>query len=149
MADKAEEVIKALPSRLYPDVPSRPMHPSLPLENYTGIYHHPGYGFVNISSTRPGTAGPVPSPHLLPFPGSTGLSLYSQSRHENTIYTLRHVTGEHWIVEVRSHVHNSDVPDGYLKGRFEVSAGGVVDMVGVVMEESVEGDKGWVWFERV
>lgn len=65
------------------------------------------------------------------------------------ISTLHHVSGEHWLVERRSHVHNTKIADGYTKARFEIGADGVVEKLGVVMEGSVQLDQGWAWFRRV
>ncbi|KAI4716300.1 DnaJ-domain-containing protein [Aureobasidium sp. EXF-10727] len=50
---KREEELEALPSRLYPNVPSDVVQPQLPLENYTGTYKNAAYGNLNISLEAP------------------------------------------------------------------------------------------------
>lgn len=64
------------------------------------------------------------------------------------LYTFSHVSGEHWIVGIRSHVHNSEVADDYTKARFDVSPAGRVSGLNIVVEKSVEGEKGWAKFQK-
>lgn len=136
---------RALPTKLYPDVPSIPVRPRLSLSDYEGIYRHPGYGFMNITLTRPDSAVPL-EPAIN---GNAGLPLYSKSRHENVLYTLHHVSGEYWLVEQRAHVHSKKLPDDYSKARFEIGPNGDVEKLGMIMEKTVEGEAGWAWFNRV
>ncbi|KAG9825359.1 beta-lactamase/transpeptidase-like protein, partial [Aureobasidium melanogenum] len=74
-----EEKLKALPSKLYPSVPSEPVQPQLPLQNYTGTYSNAAYGNFSIS--------PEALSHLLDKArvgegDAEGLLLYAKSKGE-------------------------------------------------------------------
>lgn len=122
------------------------MQPQLPLQNYTGTYTNAAYGNLIISIEAPSDlldeskAGKSDSANLL---------LYATSRGRNVLYTFRHVSAEHWLVELRMVIYDSKVADDYKKARFEVGVDGVVQRLGVVMEAAVPGDKAWSWFDRI
>jgi hypothetical protein len=80
---------------------------------------------------------------------SGDLLLYATSKGRNLLFTFRHVSAEHWLVEIRMVIYDSRVADDYKKARFEVGADGVVQRLGVIMEAAVPGDKAWAWFDRV
>lgn len=149
-AAKQYEATRAMPSLLFPDIPPHALHPQLALESYTGIYHHPGYGFVNLTLTPPSTVSQPLSTEASPLLQSEDAStapptLYARSVYENTLYTLRHVSGEHWLLELRSHVHSGEVADGYSKAKFDIGPRGEVERVGVIIQEGT----GWAWYTRV
>ena len=137
--------VQALPTMLFPDIPSEALRPALSIRDYAGVYHHPGYGFVNITLDLPGSDLPLPPP----LKGAINDSLYAMARHEDLLYTFSHVNGEYWIVGIRSHVHNNKVADGYSKARFRISSAGKVEGVEIVVENSVVVNEGWAWFSRV
>lgn len=142
--DEGEQEAHDFPSKLFPDVPATPIPSRLPLRDYTGAYHHPGYGFMNVTLEAPSSAVVLKPP----FKGAAESSLYSKSRHENILYTFDHVSGEYWLVGERSHIHKNEIADDYTKARFEIGPNGVVEKLGIVMEESVKGDAGWAWYQR-
>lgn len=80
---------------------------------------------------------------------SHDLLLYAKSKGGNVLFTFRHVSAEHWLLEIRYVIYDSKTADDYLKARFEVGADGVVQRLGVIMEAAVPGDKAWAWFDRV
>lgn len=140
--------MKDLPSELYPDVPSTPIQPSLKLEDYEGTYHHPGYGNFTMSMTPPAsveTCKHSPSERS----ESAALSLYTKTKYENGLFTFHHVSGEHWLVEMRMHLHNTKYPQGMTKAKFEIGPSGTVDKLAVIIEPRVQGEQGWCWFERI
>lgn len=148
LVDEQRESIKTLPSQIYPNVPSAPIQPRLKLEDYEGTYHHPGYGNFTISLTPP-TSGKINTSSPIGGLSSGTLPLYTWTKYENILYTLHHVSGEYWLVELRSYLHNGKLADGITKGRFEIGASGAVDKFAVVLEPSVEGEQGWCIFERI
>lgn len=77
------------------------------------------------------------------------LLLYAKSRGGNVLFTFRHVSAEHWLLEGRMVIYDSKLADDYMKAKFEVGADGVVQRLAVVMEAAVPGDKAWAWFDRV
>ncbi|KAG9628070.1 beta-lactamase/transpeptidase-like protein, partial [Aureobasidium melanogenum] len=141
-----EDKLKALPSKLYPNVPSEPVQPQLPLQDYTGIYTNAAYGNFSISLEAPSElldksrVGEVDAEDLL---------LYAKSKGGNVLFTFRHVSAEHWLLEMRYVIYDSKMADDYMKARFEVRADGIVHRLGVVIEAAVPGDKAWAWFDRV
>lgn len=80
---------------------------------------------------------------------SQDVLLYARSKGGNVLFTFRHVSAEHWLLEVRSVIYDSKLADDYMKAKFEVGADGVVRRLAVVMEAAVPGDKAWAWFDRV
>ncbi|KAG9772952.1 beta-lactamase/transpeptidase-like protein, partial [Aureobasidium melanogenum] len=146
LTKKREEKLKALPSKLYPNVPSEPVQPQLPLQSYTGTYTNAAYGNFSIGLEAPSDlldksrVGEVNSQDLL---------LYAKSKGGNVLFTFQHVSAEHWLLEIRFVIYDSKTADDYMKARFEVGADGVVQRLGVIMEAAVPGDKAWAWFDRV
>ncbi|KAL1305239.1 hypothetical protein AAFC00_002154 [Neodothiora populina] len=136
---------RTLPSKLYSTTPSQPIPPSLSLTYYEGSYRHAGYGHINLTLTAP-VSDVV---HSSPIKGATDAALYAMGRCEESLYTLRHASGEHWLLEMRYHVHNTQVVDGYTKARFEIGSSGAVGRLGVMWDASEqEEDEGWVWFHK-
>jgi CubicO group peptidase (beta-lactamase class C family) len=73
---------------IYPDVPSSPLPPALPLSEYEGTYSHPGFGQVTL---RLGGA-----PKGVPTSNVTGETLHTEWRRIwNTTIDLEHVSGEY------------------------------------------------------
>lgn len=122
------------------------MQPQLPLQDYTGIYTNAAYGNFSISLEAPSElldksrVGEVDAEDLL---------LYAKSKGGNVLFTFRHVSAEHWLLEMRYVIYDSKMADDYMKARFEVRADGIVHRLGVVIEAAVPGDKAWAWFDRV
>lgn len=81
--------------------------------------------------------------------GSAGLPLYATTAHQNILFTFRHVSGEHWLMEWRFLLYEAKVADDYKKTRFEIGADGIVQKIGIVMEASVPGEEAWAWFNRI
>ncbi|KAK6000235.1 hypothetical protein QM012_003867 [Aureobasidium pullulans] len=146
LTKKREEELKALPSKLYPNVPSEPVQPQLPLQNYTGIYTNPAYGNFSIGLEAPSDLLGKPRDRKV---DSQDLLLYAKSKGGNVLFTFRHVSAEHWLLEWRSVIYDSKMADDYMKAKFEVGADGIVHRLGVVMEAAVPGDKAWAWFDRI
>ncbi|GAB7353689.1 hypothetical protein MBLNU459_g4094t2 [Dothideomycetes sp. NU459] len=148
LIEQQKEKVKALPSELYPDVPTRRIAPAVKLQEYEGTYHHAGYGNVSLSLSAPrSSAVHTSSPSMAS--GLAGSRLYAHIKYENILLTLHHVSGEHWLVEYRSHVHNTTYPKNVGQAKFEVGANGLVEKVALTPEDSVQGDARWVWFARV
>ncbi|CAD0084241.1 unnamed protein product, partial [Aureobasidium vineae] len=131
---------------LYPKVPSRTVQPQLPLRDYTGTYTNAAYGNLSISLK-------APSDLLETSRGgemdSSGSLLYAKSKGGNVLFSFRHISAEHWLLELRTVIYDAKVADDYKRAKFEIGADGVVHRLGVVMEAAVPGEKGWAWFDRV
>lgn len=122
------------------------MQPQLPLQNYTGVYTNAAYGNLSISIEAPSDLLDESRAEKL---DSADLLLYAASKGRNVLFTFRHVSAEHWLVELRMVIYDSKVADDYKKARFEVGVDGVVQRLGVIMEAAVPGDKAWAWFDRI
>lgn len=122
------------------------MQPQLPLQNYTGVYTNAAYGNLSISIEAPSD---LLDESRAEKSDSADLLLYAASKGRNVLFTFRHVSAEHWLVELRMVIYDSKVADDYKKARFEVGVDGVVQRLGVVMEAAVPGDKAWAWFDRI
>ncbi|KAI5251641.1 beta-lactamase/transpeptidase-like protein [Aureobasidium subglaciale] len=146
MAKKREDQLEALPSMLYPNVSAVPIQPQIPLQDYTGRYSNAAYGEFNITLDAPSD---LLDKSELESSGSAGLPLYATSKGRHVLFTFRHVSAEHWLLELRMVIYDSKVADDYKKAKFEVGADGIVQRVGAVMEAAVPGDEAWVWFDRV
>lgn len=140
-----EEKLKALPSKLYPSVPSEPVQPQLPLQNYMGTYTNAAYGNFSISLEAPSD---LLDKSRVGEGDAEGLLLYAKSKGGNVLFTFRHVSAEHWLLEARYVDYGSKMAGDYMKVRFEVGADGIVHRLGVVMEAAVAEDKAWAWFDR-
>ncbi|CAD0110638.1 unnamed protein product, partial [Aureobasidium uvarum] len=146
LTKKREEKLEALPSTLYPHVPSDVIQPQLPLQNYTGTYTNAAYGNLSISLEAPSDLlRKLKSDEI----DSSSSLLYAKSKGGNVLFSFRHIYAEHWLLELRTVIYDAKVADDYKKARFEIGADGVVQRLGVVMEVAVLGDKGWAWFDRV
>jgi hypothetical protein len=110
------------------------------------VYTNAAYGNLSIGIEAPSDLLDEPRAKRL---DSRDLLLYATSKGRNLLFTFRHVSAEHWLVEIRMVIYDSRVADDYKKARFEVGADGVVQRLGVIMEAAVPGDKAWAWFDRV
>ncbi|KAH0073780.1 DnaJ-domain-containing protein, partial [Aureobasidium melanogenum] len=118
-----EEKLKALPSKLYPSVPSEPVQPQLPLQNYTGIYTNAAYGNFSISLEAPSD---LLDKSRVGEGDAKDLLLYAKSKGGNVLFTFRHVSAEHWLLEARYVDYGSKMANDYMKARFEVGADGII-----------------------
>ncbi|KAK4999557.1 hypothetical protein LTR66_001437 [Elasticomyces elasticus] len=127
---------------LYPDLPSIPIPPVLPLTRYEGTYSHPAYHNITISLNAP-SHGAVVTPD-----GNSGLPLYGTSATADldTIVKLTHASGEHWIVDVYMGAWTRDYSDIMSRAQFEVAASGVAEKFGMQIEPEIEE---YLWFVRV
>ena len=74
------------------------MQPQLPLQNYTGVYTNAAYGNLSISIEAPSDLLDESRAEKL---DSADLLLYAASKGRNVLFTFRHVSAEHWLVELR------------------------------------------------
>lgn len=97
--------------------------------------------------------GVTPLPSSIEHPsGSAALPLYITSTGKsflNILLTMRHVSAEYWLVEFRQHQRDKRMPDGVIKGKFEVGVDGRAERLLVVADPLVKGKKGWIVFERI
>ena len=137
----------AIRKRLWPDAPSEPLAPSLPLEAYEGTYHHPAYQNISIfllSHDQTEEESLQPSYredqrderllHFLPMPGSY-LSLSG---------TFHHVSGEHWYAHMV--MGQSWITDEVMKAEFRVGYDGKVAGLKLQAEPSMDELS---WFRKV
>ncbi|KAI0121106.1 penicillin-binding protein [Xylariales sp. AK1849] len=136
------------PRLLYPDIPSPPLPPTLPLANHTGEYRDPGYGSYSIGlecdedfNTKHHTQIENAQCHLIARSPEDGpFSFYAD---------LEHQTGDYWV----GWLHQEQLQDpetklGCMKVQFFVDEKGIVSRLGIdARQEGADGPL--VWFDRV
>lgn len=140
MIADGKEAIKSTPSKLFPE-PRNDIPPALEMSAYEGPYLHPAYGNLTLVPGKDTSSSTQTS--------RSTTSLVARTRYLNGVFVFTHVSGEHWLVEVQLGRTDKKVPDGYTKARFDIGADGKVLRLAVVAEPLVEGEKGWIWFDKV
>lgn len=130
-------------NKTYPDRPSTPIPPALPLHAYEGTYYNPGY--QNYTLTAASTAS------------ENALVANRSDATWRTLHTFEHVSGEYWITFLQSAFvedpRDVSPPHEYAPVQFRIGADGKVAAMGVTwldvnvgMEDKVEG---LVWFDKI
>ncbi|EEQ31731.1 conserved hypothetical protein [Microsporum canis CBS 113480] len=131
---------------LYPRIPNPPLPPSLKLSDYEGVYTHPAYPTLKITTECP--------THSL-FPKLSGkrklgadrlCAKLSQSAFGGSalILELRHVTGDFWIVGTLMYGATSAT-----RGKFILSPEGVINQISIEMEPTMALEhKGIHWQKK-
>ncbi|KAL4791401.1 beta-lactamase/transpeptidase-like protein [Aspergillus venezuelensis] len=131
---------------LYPSLPDKSSLLPLPLNlsSYEGIYKHPAYPAISISSTCPPPNTTVPTPSIW-----TGSRLCGTFRNiiqlptSNLTFDFLHITGRYWTLIMGG----EGMQDG-TRVEFNIEPEGVVSTVGVEFEVIMREKKGKIWFER-
>lgn len=97
----------------YPDRPSEPLPPSLPLQAYAGTYKNVGYGTVILEKND----------H--PDKGEKGLIGAVVGREWPATVKLEHVTGEFWITYIFVE-GGPPTPETFFKVEFKIGSDGKV-----------------------
>lgn len=131
--------------KYYPDRPSPPIPPALPVSAYAGTYFHPGY--LNFTLQDPASAAG--------FVTRDGISLVALRFDATwpTVNEFQHVTGEHWM-KFSSYRWNPTGPmHDFAPVRFEVGADGRVTRMGITwLDVKPRGEdivEGLVWFDKI
>lgn len=108
--------------RLYPDRARPPQPPSLPLDDYTGTYHHPAYQNMTVQlveSTEANTLGD--------YKHKNYNVTFTAERHNHTWPTLCefvHVSGDHWLLYTDMLYERSGNFKSYARAWFDIGADG-------------------------
>lgn len=148
--EKKKELVNVR-SLLYPHAANGLLiSPSLPLEAYEGLYHHPAYQNLTLSLEPSAAFHRTPEPynfHGASTPGHAALPLYvspSVTSYLNISGILHHVSGEHWYALMRVGP-GSSLDDITFKAQFEVGVEGKVEGLWMGMEPAIED---MIWFGK-
>lgn len=128
---------------LYPDVPSPPIPPALPLEEYAGTYSHPAYRNITFTLQEP--------PPGLPLAEHTKQVLHSNMhRLVNLTVDLEHVSGEFFAAWTDLEV-TAPFARGAVTAQFEVGSDGKVQKLGLdfVVGHPSRDQEGLIWLDKV
>ncbi|KAH8431097.1 uncharacterized protein LDX57_008758 [Aspergillus melleus] len=114
--------------RLFPGYPDPPIPHALPLQQYAGVYSHPGYGSFG----------------LVVEDGKLGADL--TDRVGRLRFVLEHASGEFFVCVAYTPEKGESLGETFLT-EFYVNYSGVAARVGLDLEPALGGKK--IWFERV
>jgi hypothetical protein len=118
------------PKILYPTTPDPPLPATLPLSNYTGIYHHAAYRNIKIE-----------------LKDGALFTNRSDPAWKITI-DYKHVSGDFFIGYVDSTTAPGLIFKNAAPAEFVVGSDGIVKKFGIGAEPSM-GPEGRIWFDRV
>lgn len=135
-----EATIASAINKTYPDRPTQPIPPALPLDAYEGTYYHPAY--LNFTLAAPALAA------------KNALVANRSDTTWPTINHFEHVSGEYWIMFQRYAFGDRNGPmREYAPVQFRTGPDGKVDAMGVTwLSISVVGKdtvEGLVWFDKI
>ncbi|KAF6824029.1 penicillin-binding protein [Colletotrichum musicola] len=156
-----QEWLENCDAHIYPNTPSPPLLPTLPIADHVGEYTNPGYGKLTIElycyeddrgvTTRP-TSGEQCRLRVLGL-GGPGLAYL-----EPAIY-LAPKSGDYWVARDYTEVgglKEVETPSICMRAEFKVGVGGEVTHFGLdvrlegLLNGALDGEDGpLVWFERV
>ena len=128
--------------RLYADRKVPPLQSALPLEAYTGTFHHPTY--QNMTVRLAGNSAQKQKDYEVTFTAERLLHTWP------TLCEFVHVSGEHWFVYTDMVYEKSGNFRSYARAWFEVGADGRADRL-MVEFWSADDDtiEGVIPFDRV
>ncbi|KAF2224606.1 beta-lactamase/transpeptidase-like protein [Elsinoe ampelina] len=143
---KAMDATLQEPKKLYPNVPSPPILPSLAPNEYIGTYQHPGYGNITLHLG-------YPDDHRVRrqwLDTPTTVVMHLKSDLLGAVAIFHHVSGDHWLVEEKSVDNfNFEVPTRFIKAKTSIGPDGKVESIFITIEPEVKGDKGWAKFVKL
>ncbi|KAJ4393045.1 hypothetical protein N0V93_002251 [Gnomoniopsis smithogilvyi] len=138
--DTMDAIMANAINKTYPDRPSTPIPPALPLHAYEGTYYHPAY--QNFTLTTDATS-------------KNALVANRSDATWHTVNEFEHVSGEYWMMFQRDGWGDRRYGplSEYAPAQFRVGSDGEVEAMGVTwlqvnvgMEDVVEG---LVWFDKI
>ncbi|KAL4959045.1 beta-lactamase/transpeptidase-like protein [Aspergillus stella-maris] len=131
---------------LYPNLPDKSSllpHP-LSLASYEGVYTHPAYPAISISSTcRPfNPTTPTPSKWTGSHLCGSFQDIIDMAT-SNLTFDFLHITGQYWTLVMEA----EGMQDG-TRVEFDIAPEGLVSKVGIEFEVTMREKKGKIWFER-
>lgn len=132
--------------KIYPSLPDHPHPTSLPLSAYEGIYVHPAYPTLNISSRACGKISLFPR-SFRSFKGQES-SLWDRQALcatipggiSDSVFELRHASGDFWFFAFGLWGEVS-----LTRAEFRLGPDGTVKAIGVKFEETM---RDYIWLER-
>ncbi|KAI1972888.1 hypothetical protein LOZ53_001971 [Ophidiomyces ophidiicola] len=148
-AQESLEITKISPAilqDLYPHIPEPPLKPPLKLSAYEGIYTHPAYPTLNITSECPKESmfPPLSSKQKLGREKLCATLSHSAFGDSAVILELRHITGDFWIVGTLMYGASTAT-----KAKFKLDPEGTISKLAIEMEPTMAlEDKGILWQKR-
>jgi hypothetical protein len=125
-----EERYRNASKTFYPSVPDPPIPASLPLENYAGTYHNPGYHNMTVSLK------------------DDGLFVNRSDQTWKVEVDLKHVSGDHFMAYVDSLTAPGLVFKEAVPAEFKVGGDGISNSFGILAEIEM-GPDSRIWFDRI
>ncbi|KAJ9300888.1 hypothetical protein DTO271G3_2052 [Paecilomyces variotii] len=127
-------------SLLYPTVPDPPLPNPLKLSAYEGVYSHPAYPDLNISTICPERSAPIPSSLNKTSPDLCGWVVNSNEFTKDTVLYLYHITGTFWV-----QIDDFWELSSATRVEFQLSSDGSVNLMGIEAEDAMtaKGEKIW------
>ncbi|KAE8377733.1 beta-lactamase/transpeptidase-like protein [Aspergillus bertholletiae] len=114
---------------LYSGLPAVPIRPALGVQEYAGLYEHPGYGKLELRVDI----------------GGLGLIADRLTCEVPMVIAMEHISGEFWLATLRE--KNQDPRDHErVRAEFRIGVDGLVSEVGIDFEAEMNGEK--IWFQR-
>lgn len=129
---------------MYPTIPDPPLPPSADLSAFTGVYTHPAYPPLNITSGDdhcPGDLLPPLSNHTKPVKLCV-TSLFDEGLNDYTPVEIMHVSGDFWALGAEF----TGMP-ALTKVEFRLGPDGRTQSVGVLIEPAMKGEL--IWWDRI
>ncbi|KAF7590720.1 hypothetical protein BBP40_002511 [Aspergillus hancockii] len=114
---------------LYPQLPTVPLPPALGVQEYTGVYEHPGYGKLELNVDAEGL----------------GLVADRLTCEVPMVIAMEHVSGEFWLATLRERYQDPRDHER-VRAEFRIHVDGQVSEVGIDFEAEMHGEK--IWFQK-
>ncbi len=128
---------------LYPNVPEKPLPLTLPLAEYAGSYHNPGYRTIEFKVVKPREGVPVAD-------GTTEVLHADIRRLLDVTLDLEHISGEYFVAWTDTETSNVLIKSG-LRAEFVIGHDGKVSKCGIHLDpvSRSDDDRMKVWFTKV
>ncbi|KAJ5047542.1 uncharacterized protein L3040_003365 [Drepanopeziza brunnea f. sp. 'multigermtubi'] len=117
-------------AQYYPKIPSPPLPPTLPLEDYAGTYFQPAYRNVTI------------------YKEQGVLKAHRDDVSWKLMFDLEHISGDYFMAHIDSTTAPGLIFRQAVAAEFKVGSDGVANGFGIAIEPEM-GLEGRIWFERV
>ncbi|KAL1885520.1 hypothetical protein Plec18167_001014 [Paecilomyces lecythidis] len=130
-------------SILYPAIPDPPLPSPRDFSAYEGIYHHPAYPDLNISSDCPKRSSPVPPSLNKTLPGLCGSVVNGNEYSNDEVFDFYHITSTFWVK-----MANFWDLSTASRVEFHLSSDGSVDLMGIEVDDAMTAKGEKIWWKR-
>lgn len=130
-------------SILYPTIPDPPLPSPRNFSAYEGIYHHPAYPDLNISSDCPKRSAPVPPSLNKTLPGLCGSVVNGNEYSKDEVFDFYHITSTFWVK-----MANFWDLSTASRVEFHLSSDGSVDLMGIEADDAMTAKGEKIWWKR-